>query len=406
MRKLGSALAALLLLGAVGCNEKDEGSSSTDGLPELRSVQPTAAAAPDDANPWANAKALPKQAEELRDAVAQPVSNAPQAKQALDKLFDGNTNQGDVSDPNVVAAPSQSVIDRKGQRWQQELAQRANSKLGRSGDKDAPVRGTLPEVPLPDPSLAKGDKNVRGGGPVIVAFDAFMRTVYSAYDKAYSRAAWGAAPSTAGEGKHKPSRVTIHHTAGAKQTMTVAETLAAVKNTQAFHQAAPEWVEQDQNSKPKGSWDKSWVSTKGKKVNVGGRGWGDIGYHFLVDGGGNVIEGRPADVMGAHVWGSNRNNIGISNIGNYDKDQLTEAQKTSLKRLIAFLALRYRTDPKQKGFIQGHHHFEDSSTGCPGKNLDAFLPELRLLVEQDTLDIVAKGDKSFTPLVIVDGPTI
>src|SRR5206468_2171048 len=75
------------------------------------------------------------------------------------------------------------------------------------------------------------------------------------------------------------------------------------------------------------------------------RGWADIGYHFVIDGAGRVFEGRHADVLGAHAGGANMDNIGIAMMGDYNRDQLSADQKTALRRLITFLALRYRVDP-------------------------------------------------------------
>ena len=45
------------------------------------------------------------------------------------------------------------------------------------------------------------------------------------------------------------------------------------------------------------------------------RGWCDIGYHFLVAGDGQVFEGRPYALLGAHTGGQNSGNIGVSFIG-------------------------------------------------------------------------------------------
>ncbi|SFT03883.1 peptidoglycan recognition protein family protein [Saccharopolyspora flava] len=51
-------------------------------------------------------------------------------------------------------------------------------------------------------------------------------------------------------------------------------------------------------------------------------GWGDIGYHALVDKCGTVFEGRvgglTGNVIGGHVRGFNRDTFGISMMGNYD----------------------------------------------------------------------------------------
>ena len=48
-----------------------------------------------------------------------------------------------------------------------------------------------------------------------------------------------------------------------------------------------------------------------------GRGWNDIGYHFLIDRAGNIYQGRPETVIGAHVGGENTGNIGVCLLGCY-----------------------------------------------------------------------------------------
>ena len=90
-------------------------------------------------------------------------------------------------------------------------------------------------------------------------------------------------------------------------------------------------------------------------------------------------------------------------MGDYNRDKLSEGQKTTLTRLITFLALRYRTDPKQKGFIQPHMHY--SNTDCPGKNVVGFLDELRRQVDGETQTLVSGGrpddaSSSFVPLAL------
>lgn len=46
-----------------------------------------------------------------------------------------------------------------------------------------------------------------------------------------------------------------------------------------------------------------------------GRGWSDIGYHFVIGRDGRREVGRPLEIAGAHARGSNRNSIGICLIG-------------------------------------------------------------------------------------------
>jgi len=45
--------------------------------------------------------------------------------------------------------------------------------------------------------------------------------------------------------------------------------------------------------------------------HVFGNNWADIGYHFLIDRDGTVVEGRPVERTGAHARGHNTTSIGM-----------------------------------------------------------------------------------------------
>jgi len=139
-----------------------------------------------------------------------------------------------------------------------------------------------------------------------------------------------------------PWRITIHHTAG-PQTMTLKDTLREVRFIQDFQQD--------------------------------GRGWDDIGYHFLIDGVGNIIEGRPVNVVGSHVKGDNDGNIGIAMMGYFSppvNDHLTAAQENALVALLRYLHARYNIPLSE---VKGHRDYE--RTECPGDNVYNLLPEIR-----------------------------
>lgn len=96
-------------------------------------------------------------------------------------------------------------------------------------------------------------------------------------------------------------------------------------------------------------------------------GWHDIGYHYLIDRDGEIVEGRPVEKTGAHVKGHNIGTIGICLFGGHgssanDKfeDNFTEDQEQSLKRLILSLRNRFPSITK----ISGHNQY--ASRACPG----------------------------------------
>jgi hypothetical protein len=136
------------------------------------------------------------------------------------------------------------------------------------------------------------------------------------------------------------------------------------------------------------------------------RGWGDIGYQFLVDAQGTVYEGRQTDtslttppgfdaygnsVQGAHVADHNSGNIGISLLGTYSSRRPSVLAQRSLERLLASLSVKTGIDPTGWGWyargdasreyfgpnIIGHKHWPTAQTTCPGGITYLLLPTIR-----------------------------
>lgn len=88
---------------------------------------------------------------------------------------------------------------------------------------------------------------------------------------------------------------------------------------------------------------KRWHITPASK---GGRGWKDIGYHFVIRLDGTIEIGRPESVPGAHVEGFNTGSIGVVYVGGLDaqgraKDTRTDAQKAAMEWLSRELGAAY-----------------------------------------------------------------
>ena len=66
-------------------------------------------------------------------------------------------------------------------------------------------------------------------------------------------------------------------------------------------------------------------------------GWAGIGYHYFVAKDGTVYRGRPAHVVGAHVYGYNHLSLGICAEGNFEQEQILPVQLQSLVKLVDFL---------------------------------------------------------------------
>ena len=102
------------------------------------------------------------------------------------------------------------------------------------------------------------------------------------------------------------------------------------------------------------------------------RGWSDIGYHFVVDKAGNIYQGRPETVIGAHVLDNNTGNIGVCVLGCYHPpelycgDWLTDATTNSLVALYAWISGEYNYDPN---VLKGHRDYPYNDTSCPGNNV-------------------------------------
>ncbi|MCD6109865.1 N-acetylmuramoyl-L-alanine amidase [bacterium] len=116
------------------------------------------------------------------------------------------------------------------------------------------------------------------------------------------------------------------------------------------------------------------------------RGWGDIGYNYLIDHEGNVYEGRYGgeSVVGAHAGPKgNKGSIGIALLGNYNEDNVSEKAKQALIALLSEKTKLYAINPDGFSYFRGEYlpnimgHKSVMHTSCPGKNLANLLPEIR-----------------------------
>ncbi len=103
-----------------------------------------------------------------------------------------------------------------------------------------------------------------------------------------------------------------------------------------------------------------------------GRGWGDVGYHYVIDRAGRTYEGRPLKYQGAHVKFNNPGNIGVMCMGNFDEQSPTQAQLTALNSL---LKERVRTHSIPAQNIVTHQELR--ATACPGRSLQRHMRNVR-----------------------------
>ena len=95
------------------------------------------------------------------------------------------------------------------------------------------------------------------------------------------------------------------------------------------------------------------------------KGWGMIGYHYLIEKSGKLLQGRKEDQVGAHCIGRNHDSLGICLAGNFDTQIPTNAQQLTLENLLERLEKDY---PEAK--VKYHRDF--ANTHCPGLLIDDY----------------------------------
>jgi len=97
------------------------------------------------------------------------------------------------------------------------------------------------------------------------------------------------------------------------------------------------------------------------------KGWGMIGYHYLIEKDGTVKKGRAIGMLGAHCYQQSMNykSIGICLTGFFDIELPTKEQKKSLKALLLDLMKTYQIPINN---IYPHRHFAKYKS-CYGSKL-------------------------------------
>lgn len=118
------------------------------------------------------------------------------------------------------------------------------------------------------------------------------------------------------------------------------------------------------------------------------RGWGDIGYNFLVDqNNGTIYEGRYGgdDVVGAHARGYNYGSVGIGVLGDFRYASPNKKVQNALHKLVTWKVYSRNLNPEGVSTFGSpaiklpniSFHGYVNQTECPGKYLISFVPNLR-----------------------------
>tara|TARA_A100001515_G_C4434963_1_gene164987 strand:+ start:96 stop:509 length:414 start_codon:yes stop_codon:yes gene_type:complete len=97
--------------------------------------------------------------------------------------------------------------------------------------------------------------------------------------------------------------------------------------------------------------------------HVKGRGWSDIGYHWVIRLDGSIEVGRPLEKSGAHTKGHNKDSVGVCYIGGCDadgkpKDTMNPEQEKAWRMIVLSLRTLY-------GDLTIHGHNEFAKKACP-----------------------------------------
>ncbi|WP_052436449.1 N-acetylmuramoyl-L-alanine amidase [Georgenia sp. SUBG003] len=244
-----------------------------------------------------------------------------------------------------------------------------------------PATEAVESAPIPVPTVAPaapGSSAVVPAGTVAasVAASPVATTVVPPRPSVISRAGWGADErKMTWRPTYRALRAAVvHHTAGTN-TYTWSEAASVVRGIYQYHAVT--------------------------------RGWGDIGYNFLVDKWGRVYEGRtgslaaPAGMMtqGAHAAPVNSGTVGISAMGDYTKIAAPTAVIEAMTDVLAWQFGRAGIDATTRSGIYSpgtpalasgvnlpriFGHMDVSATTCPGKDIYGRLAAMRTAVRSRT----------------------
>lgn len=146
---------------------------------------------------------------------------------------------------------------------------------------------------------------------------------------------------------------------------------------------------------------------RNQSMHIKSRGLQDLAYHFFINNEGDILEGRPLTLMGAHAGTLQKKHyhcegnikvaklnhdydfrsIGIVLQGNFEVMPISDVQYGSLRSLVHHLVTKYKISK-----INGHYHYRPGGTLCPGAHV------LERLKADQTLKLEKPVDKTTNSL--------
>ncbi len=150
------------------------------------------------------------------------------------------------------------------------------------------------------------------------------------------------------------------------------------------------------------------------------RGWGDIGYNYLIDPDGVIYEGRAGgdDVIGFHD-AANRGSMGVSLLGSFGFTPPQGAALNALTRLLIWKSAQRGINPVGSALYPGcrdacttgsgvvatilGHRDVFGSTVCPGNAFHGLLPSIRSQVQTDVYTGLSITNVEYSAVQIAAG---
>jgi hypothetical protein len=239
------------------------------------------------------------------------------------------------------------------------------------------VRGEFAPAPSGElPALRRVDVNTVDTQAFAPTHQAPANSTAAARPGVVSRSAWGCPDgqgSRVAPDYHPVNHMVVHHTADSNSLLP----------------SEPNWA-----ARVRAEWS----------FHTYTRGWGDVGYNYLIDPNGVVYEGRAGgdDAVAFHDT-ANYGSMGVVLIGTYATVPPTPAAQNTLVSLLAWKAQQKGINPLGSSYyygcarsrycypynlsaivpnIAGHRQVTPGHTTCPGNQTMAYLPGIRNRVAQ------------------------